>query len=756
MSEKGEFVLLKKISCLFLVILFLLSSAACKGNEQPENSAFDNKSSFEEISDEIIAENDNYKLRFDSKTAGIILIDLMTGKEYRTTPQQSTDSSGVSSERLNPQVMSPVWIDYLNRTSNSLETAISYRNALRDGRVAFKKTENGAIVNYYFDAEEIMIPVEYTLKSDGVDISVISADIQENRNLAVKVHVAPFMCSAANAASDSYIFYPSGSGALVYPRVISQTGEEYSAEVYGRDMSVEMTDRISNEKNIRIPAFGVKNGNNAVLGIIENGAESANVELRVGSTALGYSTVYASFNVRTGKECVKESFSKTIKTTLYSNAAVKERLTVSYYPISSETPSYTDMARLCREKLIKSENSINSEKVSQLSLTAVGGAVYDKSFLGVPYKSFYSATTVDHVKSILEDLSESEVEVSNICLAGFGEKGIDIGQLAGGFKIASELGNKKQLSQLYDICKKLKTDLYFDFDTVNFKKSGGGFNIYGDTVIGPTGKAGKQYLYDKAILSKINETYYYLLSREKLVEPIKKVIDITEEWKIDGISLGALSNTAYSDYSSKANTAYNSKSGMSKQVGEVYNEIITAGRKIMSDDANFYAAELSSVIKNAPTISAQARLFDEDIPFYEMVFRGYTEIYSESVNLCSDSRKQILRSIESGSGISYTVTNNYGNELLGIEHSVFYNSRYKDLKQDIVNHFNELKEYYGKIANSKIADHKIYSTGLRETVFSNGVRVYVNYGENEIISPAGTVKPCGYLVKEEFYEKTKS
>ena len=73
-----------------------------------------------------------------------------------------------------------------------------------------------------------------------------------------------------------------------------------------------------------------------------------------------------------------------------------------------------------------------------------------------------------------------------------------------------------------------------------------------------------------------------------------------------------------------------------------------------------------------------------------------------------------------------------------------------------MNHFNELKEYYGKIANSKIADHKIYSTGLRETVFSNGVRVYVNYGENEIISPAGTVKPCGYLVKEEFYEKTKS
>ncbi len=748
--------MLKKINCWFLIIIFLLSLVACKGNEQPKNSTFDNKSSFEKISDNIIAENDNYKLLFDSKTAGIILIDLITGQEYRTTPQQSTDISGVSSERLNPQVMSPVWIEYLNRTSNSLETAISYRNALRDGRVSFKKTENGAIVNYYFDAEEIMIPVEYTLKSDGVGIAVVSNDIQENKNLIVKVHVAPFMCSVKNSASDSYIFYPSGSGTLVYPHVISQTGEEYSAEVYGRDMSVEITDKISNEKNIRIPAFGVKAGNNAILGIIENGAEAANIELRVGSTALGYSTVYASFNVRTGKECVKESFSKTVKTTLYSNVAVQERLAVSFYPISSQSPSYTDMARICQEKFIKNSSTVKSEDVSKLSLTVIGGAVYDKSLLGVPYKSLYTATTIDNVSSILEDLSKSGVVPSNVCLSGFGEKGIDIGKLAGGFKIASKLGNKKQLSQLYDTCKKLKTDLYFDFDTINFKKSGNGFNTYGDTAFGPTGKAGKQYLYDKAILSKIDETYYYMLSREKLTEPIKKIIDTTEEWKIDGISLCALSNTAYSDYSGKTNAVYSSKLGMAEQIGKAYTRVITAGRKIMSDDANVYAAGLSTVIKNSPTVSAQAKLFDEDIPFYEMVFRGYTELYSESVNLCYDSREQILHSIESGSGIAYTVVNNYGNELLGNDHAVFYNSKYNDLKQDIVNYYNELEEYYAKVANSKIVDHKIFSNGLRETVFSNGVSVYVNYGENEIISPAGTVKPSGYLVKEEIYEKAKS
>ena len=57
-------------------------------------------------------------------------------------------------------------------------------------------------------------------------------------------------------------------------------------------------------------------------------------------------------------------------------------------------------------------------------------------------------------------------------------------------------------------------------------------------------------------------------------------------------------------------------------------------------------------------------------------------------------------------------------------------------------------KYYEKIGNSKIKSHKIHENGLRETVFENGVSVFVNYSETELSCEAGTVSAESFLVWE--------
>ena len=185
---------------------------------------------------------------------------------------------------------------------------------------------------------------------------------------------------------------------------------------------------------------------------------------------------------------------------------------------------------------------------------------------------------------------------------------------------------------------------------------------------------------------------------------------------------------------------------MAKQVADILKGI--DDRQIMTSDANIYAAVESDLVINAPTVSSRARVFDADIPFYAMVLRGRTSLSSESINLSSRPEEQFLRAVEGGMGISYTLTAKYSTKLIDINSTVFYNSLYTDLKDSIVSNYKSVSDYYEKISDSRIVEHNILDSGLRETVFENGIKVFVNYSDKEISSAAGAVPAKSFLVWE--------
>jgi prepilin-type N-terminal cleavage/methylation domain-containing protein len=75
-------------------------------------------------------------------------------------------------------------------------------------------------------------------------------------------------------------------------------------------------------------------------------------------------------------------------------------------------------------------------------------------------------------------------------------------------------------------------------------------------------------------------------------------------------------------------------------------------------------------------------------------------------------------------------------------------SQFKEIKDSIFENSQELSEYYKKISGKHISSHTVFENGLRETVFENGICVYVNYTDKTITSPAGEVAPYDYLVTE--------
>ncbi|MBE6727837.1 MAG: hypothetical protein E7562_04225 [Ruminococcaceae bacterium] len=740
---------LRRIIALGCVIALLATCLfGCDSTTQAKKNSFNSEIESTDITDTFIAENQNYTLSINRTTKGVTLTDKKNGEVFGTNPSGGEeiqyDELGMPIKR-HPQIESVLIIEYLNVEENITSKALSYTAVVSDGRTVLEKVKNGIKISYYFDEAQIMVPVTFTLRENGVALSIDPKEIEEDKNMLISVSVAPYWCSVKNTDNGGYLLYPSGSGALIYAKEISQPGESYSSEVYGADIAKEMTDKISTEKSIRLPVYGATNGKKASFAIIESGAESALLDTTVGSTSIGYSAVYATYQLRGYTNNLKELYNNRFYEGLvYSDNMIDTPLTIGFYPLTGEGVGYAEMAQSYREYLNKINGKAECSNNSKLDVTFVGGAMISKSFLGIPYKTLYPTTTLAQAKDILSDLKKNGVDVSNINLYGFGENGIDSNELAGGFVIDSGLGDEDDLKTLTEAAG--KTNIYFDFDTVTFTDSADGFDSYFDSATRANRKPVKLYNYSISVLGKETDGAYSVLSRDRILSAVKMLNEETEEWSMDGIGLSALSSIAYSDYTDKSNSEYYAKAGMANQVSKAIKTV--KNRKVLTSDANAFAALQSDLVINAPTISSKAKLFDAEIPFYSMALRGRVALSAESINLAVDSKSQLLRAVEGGMGISYTVSNSYSTKLLESKSTVFYNSLYKDIKDDIISDYKLVSDYYEKISNAFIVDHRILDSSLRETVFSNGVSVFVNYSDEEIVSSAGNVPANSFLVWE--------
>lgn len=738
------------ISSVCILALVLTMFCGCSEKTVLKKNSFDDKTESTSVEDIFIAENENFKLELNETSMGITLTNLKTGMVYGTNPvasgEQQFDEFGMPIKR-HPQVESVLFIEYLDVEKNITSQLISYNAAVKGGRTVLEQIKNGIKVKYYFDDAQIMVPVEYELRENGVAVTVNPKEIEENKNMLISVSVAPFFCSVENSA-DGYLVYPSGSGALVYAKEISQPGESYEAEVYGTDCSKEVWDKITTEKAIRLPLFGMKAASTAVAAIIEQGAESSLLKMTVGSTSIGYSSVYTTYQLRGYTANIKELYNnRYYEGSVYADNMIEAPLTIGFYPLENEKANYSAMAETYRDYLDKTSGEAKDISSSKLDLTFVGGAMTVKSFLGIPYKTLFSTTTISQVGDILKELKKSGLDVSNVNLKGFTENGIDSNKLAGNFKIDSKLGKAKELKALQELCKENGTDFYFDFNSVSFNQSANGYNSYFDAAISANRKPAKDYRFDIAVLGRETENALSLLARDRFTDIGKDILSTAEKLELSGIGLTSLSNMVYSDYSNKESVKYYAKEGFANQVIGIMDSIGSKNKKLLTEDANAFAAAKSDAVIGTPTVSSKAFIFDEDIPLYQMVFRGRTSISTESVNLVSEPDLQLLRAVESGCGLSYTLIADYDTVLLDSTSPVFYNSLYSDIKDTVIENYKSLSDYYEKIADSEIVNHTILESGIRKTVFSNGVTVYVNYSDSEILDSVGKIPAKSFLVE---------
>ena len=696
----------------------------------------------------VVCENDKWELRWDNVTKRVSFLDKETGYLWGQIPNEAAEvqyqENGMI-KKNHPQLESVVQVIYQNPKSFDDVKAYSYTASVQSDGVYAEEIENGLRVTYEFVEYEFSVPVDYIIGEDSFKIKVDPKKISEGKLFKMhSVAIAPFLCGIKNDAKDSWLFIPDGAGMVIEPFVSDGVGSIGQKYVYGKDLSYQSYGMGSREEQINMPVFGAKKGDNAIFAVITSGAEAAAINWNVGSANIGYSTVYPEFRIR-GFNYIKRPENFVTTTTLsafkiFSDGIVTKPLEIEYYALSGEDADIDGMADCYREYLKTCGLEKKATEEKDVTLKYVGAVVQPAFVLGVPSEKLFPLTTTEQALKMTNELADLVGSNINVQLTGFGETGIDIGEVAGGFTVAGSLGGEDGMKKLVKKLNADKINSFMDFDLVSFSESGSGFDKSSAAVY-HGGQVVKYTSFDD-VSRGTNQDRFYVLSRDNLFKASNKVKENAKDMGLSGISYATLSKTVYSDYIKQK---YFISGNMADDVSKIYKDIASNGYKTLSNGANVYAAVSSDYINDVPLYSSDYIISSYDVPFYQLVFKGYRPMSSVSLNLCVDKSDALLRCVESGISPSYTLYYNFDSELVTSERSFIFGSHYEGNKDDVVKSVNSVKDYLSSIKGAEIEDYIRLSRTASVTLFDNGVVTVVNYGDAEITTDYGVVAPKSYI-----------
>ncbi len=146
-----------------------------------------------------------------------------------------------------------------------------------------------------------------------------------------------------------------------------------------------------------------------------------------------------------------------------------------------------------------------------------------------------------------------------------------------------------------------------------------------------------------------------------------------------------------------------------------------------------------------PLYSSSYIIEDAYVPFLSIVLKGVMPVYSEYVNFEANRQEFFLKLIESGSYPSFYITKESSSELIYTNSNDIYSSQYSAYADMIEEYAKKLKSVNDMVKDSCIRDHDIIGDVVRVT-YDNGVKIYVNYGENEVTVDGQNLAPMTHKV----------
>ncbi|MDE6101774.1 MAG: hypothetical protein K2F73_02190, partial [Ruminococcus sp.] len=170
---------------------------------------------------------------------------------------------------------------------------------------------------------------------------------------------------------------------------------------------------------------------------------------------------------------------------------------------------------------------------------------------------------------------------------------------------------------------------------------------------------------------------------------------------------------------------------------------------ILADGANAYVLPYVNHIINVPLSSSGFDIFDEDIPFYQMVMHGIIPYTSTALNGSPDAENLLLMSAVTGSSLRCDMIYEETGVLKDTELDYLYYANYEKWTDTISVEYKILRPVLQSINDSTIVDYIVENSGrLITSVWSDGTVIKADFDEKIIDFNGNIIKLSDYTEEE--------
>lgn len=588
--------------------------------------------------------------------------------------------------------------------------------------------------------------LEYTIGENGeLDVRLPANGIRFDESVYSlgDVSVLPYM-GAGNVKNEGYTFIPDGSGSIIRYEDVAGVNSTISGKVYGPDFAYH-TVTGQHEQTMRYPIFGnvvslsyeADSGSQpgvsaepasvskdtGYVAIITEGDSLAQIIAENGGPIHSYSTVYAKFTPRPS-----DTYNLADSLSIGSNASwtvvSKRKYSGSYkikYILLSDTQtegkttyecSYVGMAKAYRDYLV------NTGVLTQLTADSVSEnvPVYIETFgsietvdrlLSFPVTVDTPLTTFEDVQTMYNELSEAGVENINFKLTGFSNGGLDSTYPA---KVSwvSALGGKNGFTDLVNYSVEQGFGVYPDFDFAYVAKTEylDGLNEKRDAIKTIDSRYTSRKYYDSATQS-LEDDFAKAISPSRYEYFCEKFTAEYSAYNTQKVSVSTLGDTLNSDFDKKE--PYNREDSKQFTV-EMLDKLSQSFSDVMVNGGNIYSVQYADHILGVSTDSSNYKRASQSVPFTGFLLHGFKNYAGQAINMEGDIEYSILKTIENGASLYFTLSYENINVLKESEtYNKYFSVDYSVWKDEVIENYAVVNEALKDLQTSLITNHEFVS-----------------------------------------------
>lgn len=586
-------------------------------------------------------------------------------------------------------------------------------------------------VNYRLDGNDMI-----------VEVPMNSLDYKDEFPMYTVTPLPYF--GAGGAADEGYMLVPTGGGGLIHFNNGKTAQTSYAANVYGWDYALSR-ESVVHDTVAAYGVYGVANGEDSFICILEEGAPYATVQADVAGKTHSYNYANSKYSI-----CVREKYDvgdiANSDIYVYLENLPDETLTQRYSFINSG--SYVDMAKDYQKYLTDkygADLKANSDSSTPVAVEVVGAVDKVKQILGVPVSRPLPLTTFSEAEDMINTLKADGINNLSVKLSGWCNGGINQ-KILKSVKPISSLGGSSGLKDLTATATSLGVDLYLDGVTEYAYNSNifNGFFSYADAAKRISKDRAEQFKYS-AITYAARENFksYYLLHTDIGHKMIDNLASAADKYHATGVSFREVGMDLPADYYRKDTSTR--QEVMNEQAAKL-KTISDSGKNIMINQGNVYALPYAKMVTNMDLRGSEYTIVDECVPFYQLAIHSRVNYTGYPINICGNEEDEILYSAEYGAGLMFTLMNETAFALQKTLYTEYYGSDFNAWHDRMLAIYNRYNSELGHTFNQEMVDHDNITDELSCTTYADGTKVYVNYSYEDITCEDGVIPARDYKV----------